>query len=69
MAKKIDNEKDPIAPTIKKMEIFEKVSFPASRFRTVKNACTDVKIESNYVKQFSTRMDNKAKLIHVFRTK
>ena len=69
MAKKNNNEKDPVAPTIQKMEVFEKVSFPASRFRVVKNACTDVKIESNYVKQFSTKMDNKAKLIHVFRTK
>ena len=61
--------KELIAPQLRSLGVFERISFPSRKAQIVFNACYTIKRETDWVKQFTTRTDRKSGLIHVIRTK
>ena len=61
-----NEEKQPIAPMISKLEINEKVTYPAERYNSVRNTCTNMSITNPGVR-FSTCLDREARTVTVTR--
>ena len=61
-----NEEKQPIAPVISKLEINETVTYPSERYNAVRNTCSNMSI-SNPDMRFSTCLDREARTVTVTR--
>lgn len=63
----MSEEKVPLRPQIRELELGKSISFPIQRMRTIKTTCSELGVI--YYRKFRTKINREKEIITVTRTK